>query len=151
MIAEYKGKQYKIVKDGKSWELVSKNPDCVKDGFVKDGKLFYKSVNDLSQVDDVYDMWVMVEYDTHLEKVNKTWRLEITKEFFTGNEVKLLFGEGILPGWKVEDKNVCSKYVNVCDISTAFIIKKSVINNSEKRERINSANLGSLFNTVISL
>lgn len=151
MIADYKGKQYKIVKDGKNWELVTKNPQSVEEGFMKDGNIFYKSINDLSMIEDMYDIWMLVEYDTHFEKVPKQWRLEFTKEFLSEGKIKLLFGEGILPGWNVEDKNVCSKYVSVSEISSAYVVKRSKISDNEKKETINISDVIDVFNRIMTL
>lgn len=60
MIAEYKGKKYKIVKNRKGLELISKKTKD--DGFLKDGDIFYKTISDLKILDAVYDIWIVVEY-----------------------------------------------------------------------------------------
>lgn len=44
MFADYKGKQYKIVREGEKWELISRNPDSEKNGFVKAGRIYYRSI-----------------------------------------------------------------------------------------------------------
>ena len=151
MIAVYKGTQYKIIKDGKRWELISKKPNSIEAGFTKGGDLFYKSIDNLTLLDDIYDMWIMVVYDTHFDKVSKQWRLEITKEFFMDNKVKLLFGEGLLPGWTVEDKNVCSKYVDISEISDAYIVKRSLVDNNERRESVRVPDLQQIIRGIFEL
>ena len=125
MFADYKGKQYKIVREGEKWELISRNPDSEKNGFVKAGRIYYRSF------DDVYELAFYVIYDTHLDKVPKEWRINIGNSAIKEDSVYLLFAEGILPGWKVEDKNVCSTYIKNEDISQAWTIKESIITNND--------------------
>ncbi|MCR4568123.1 MAG: hypothetical protein K5769_08720 [Pseudobutyrivibrio sp.] len=151
MFAVYNGTRYRLVKDGKAWELVSKKPESISDGFIKDGGVFYKSVNDLSELEEVFDISIFVEYETHLPNVPSIWELEFSKEFFTDNSVKLVFGMGLLPGWNVEDKNVSSRYVNVSEISRAWIETKSKTNDIEKREEIEPRMLYEKYNEIVSM
>lgn len=134
MFAEYKGKPYKIIKNGKQWELLSKKSESVNDGFERDGKLYYRTVHDIAELDDLYNIDISVMYDTGLEKVPTEWRLPINKEYFTETSVKLVFVEGLLPGWNVEDKNVCSLYIDISKISKAWLVRHSKKNENIKEE-----------------
>ena len=57
-IAEYQGTQYKLIqnKRDKCFELVTKNSESTKYGFKKNNNIFYKKINDLSVLDDIYDI-----------------------------------------------------------------------------------------------
>ena len=67
------------------------------------------------------------------------------------DSVMLLFAEGILPGWKVEDKNVCSTYIKNDDIPQAWIIKESIKTNKVEKELIDPKDLFSRYSKLISL
>jgi hypothetical protein len=151
MFADYKGKQYKIVREEGKWNLISMNPDSEKYGFEKDEDIYYKEFDDISEFDDVYELTFFVLYDTHLDKVPTEWSLNLSNGFFKEDSVKLLFAEGILPGWKVEDKNVCSTYIKNEDISQAWTIKESIITNSVEKEIVNPNELYSMYRRLISL
>lgn len=151
MFAIYKGKKYKLVKDGEKWELISKQEESIKDGFIKDGRLFYKPVSNLSELEDVLDISVFVEYKTHLQDVPSVWKLQFSKEYFTEDSVKLVFGMGLLPGWHVEDKNVSSQYVKVDDISKAWMETKSKTTGIENKEEIKPQMLYQVYTDIINL
>ena len=151
MFADYKGKQYKIVREEGKWNLISMNPDSEKYGFEKDEDIYYKEFDDISEFDDVYELTFFVLYDTHLDKVPTEWSLNLSNGFFKEDSVKLLFAEGILPRWKVEDKNVCSTYIKNEDISQAWTIKESIITNSVEKEIVNPNELYSMYRRLISL
>ena len=92
-----------------------------------------------------------VIYDTHLDKVPKEWRINIGNSAIKEDSVYLLFAEGILPGWKVEDKNVCSTYIKNEDISQAWTIKESIITNNVEKEKVDPDDLYSMYRRLISL
>ena len=153
MFAIYKGNKYKLVKDRRreKWELISKQEESIKDGFIKDGHLFYKPVSDLSELEDVLDISVFVEYETHLQDVPSVWKLQFSKEYFTEDSVKLVFGMGLLPGWHVDDKNVSSQYVKVDDISKAWMETKSKTTGIIIKEEIKPQMLCQVYMDIINL
>ncbi len=122
MYATYKGKQYKLVKNGKNWELIS---DRNRFGFLKDGEIYYKPMENLEELDDVYELYILVTYDTGLDYVPNEWRVPLAKEYFDESSVKLVFVQGLLPGWVVEDKCVSSLKVDVNQTKSAYLVKKS--------------------------
>ena len=147
--AIYKGKQYKLVKTGKEWELVSKNPKSINNGFIKDNDLYYKPIHNLSELEDILEISIYVEYNTHLPNTPSIWKLEFSKEYFTENSVKLVFGAGLLQKWNVEDKNISSLYVDISEITRAWIVTRSKIYKSARREEINPCTLYEKYNEYL--
>lgn len=100
-------------KRDKCFELVTKKSENINNKFKKNNNIFYKKIKDLSVLDDIYDISLFVEYDTHLKNVSNLWKIPFTQEYLYNEKNKLIFAEGILPGWSIEEKNVCSKYINI--------------------------------------
>ena len=111
----------KCVKSGKQLELVSKNEDAIKYGFKKDGKIYYKNINSILDINEAYDIKFWIEYETNFEKVANKWDIKISKDSIVGNTVKLVFAEGYLPGWKVEEKGICSNYIPIEKIKNIVV------------------------------
>ena len=145
--ATYEGKQYKLVKAGKEWGLISKNPRSVDDGFIKDNEVYYKPIHNLSELEDIIEISIYVEYETHLPNVPSIWELHISD--FKENSVKLLFSAGILPNWNIEEKNVCYLYVDISEITKAWIVTRSKVYKSARREEIEPCALYEKYNEYL--
>lgn len=154
-IAEYQGKQYKLIqnKRDKCFEFVTKKSENINNKFKKNNNIFYKKINDLSVLDDIYDISLFVEYDTHLKNVSNLWKIPFTQEYLYNEKIKLIFAEGILLGWSIEEKNVCSKYINIDQIQAAYIIKTRKLNKEEKKEKIKLElkDVEKFFNKIINI
>lgn len=85
----------------------------------KSGNIYYREITE-DELSDIYDIKFEVCYDTGLDKVPVLWA--VTIDSLVGEEVRLRFSEGILPGWEVEEKNVCTKLIEMNDITMAKAI-----------------------------
>ena len=92
-----------------------------------------------------------VEYDTHLKNVSNLWEIPFTQEFLSNGKLKLIFAEGILPEWSIEEKNVCSKYINIDQIQAAYIIKTRKLNKEEKKLKLELKDVEKFFNKIINI
>lgn len=126
MFAKYNQLLCKIIKTGKQYELISKNESAMNLGFEKEGQIYYKELKDLSEVDEVFELSLFAFYDTGLNKVSTEWKIELSKEYYRDEKFMLVFGEGFLPGWKVEDKSVCSTYVARCEVEKGWVVKNYI-------------------------
>ena len=81
------------------------------------------------------------------------WKIPFTQEYLYNEKIKLIFAEGILPGWPIEEKNVCSKYINIDQIQAAYIIKTRKLNKEEKQEKIKLElkDVEKFFNKIINI
>lgn len=64
----------------------------------------------------IIQSWTAKVHDHHSFKDVSTW-WKITEADLLDNKVKLRFAEGILPGWDIEERNVCTKEVHFNEVS----------------------------------
>lgn len=107
----------RCVKSGHQYALVSRQRQAEKYGLKKGGKVYCKvyckEIASLSELDEAYDIMFWVEYETGLKNVPNLWGIKVEKDGIRDGCVRLVFAEGYLPGWKVEEKGISSTYVPV--------------------------------------
>lgn len=103
----------RCVRSGHQYALVSRHRKAEKYGLKKEGNVYYREVASLSELDEAYDITFWVEYETGLENVPNLWGIRVEKDGIRYGCVRLVFAEGYLPEWKVEEKGISSTYVPV--------------------------------------
>ena len=103
----------RCVISGHQYALVSRHQEAEKYGLKKEGKVYYREIASLSELDEAYDIAFWAEYETGLENVPNLWGIRVEKDGIRDGCVRLVFAEGYLPGWKVEEKGISSTYVPV--------------------------------------
>lgn len=118
MVAVYEGSCYSCVRDNRGINVITKQAvKAFGKGFFSEGGIFYKPVG-YDEIDHIYSTKYVVTYDTGIENVPVEWEVEL----YNG-KLLLRYKGGLLPGWQVENKNVCIRCVEPSDIASAKEIK----------------------------
>ena len=121
MFAQYNGYCYGYISNIRTKEIITRQEYKTDSGFTKDGDLYVKNVQE-GDLSDIYNVGVWVSYNANLPTTPKEWRLICSKSTVSEQGVLLIFADGILPGWDVIDKNVCSKRVPLSDLLDAKVV-----------------------------
>lgn len=130
MVAVYKGNKYKFVSNKRRKGIITRCVQKTDGSFLKENDTYYKSVDE-KDLSDIYTVEFYVFFDTGLKDVSAWWK--VTEADLSDDKVKLRFAEGILPGWNIEEKNVCTNEIDFNEISCAkveFVFEK--INGKEE-------------------
>lgn len=136
MIARYKAKEYGLVKHNKSHAIVTHHIENADKEFIQNRAIYYKDIEDFAVLEDIFEIYFLVKYDTGLEQVESLWRIDLDKEYIQDRKVLLRFTKGILPDWKVEDKNVCMKYVDITSCEEIYVVRKYTQKDAQALEGI---------------
>ena len=126
MIARYKKSEYLYVANRRRKEIITTKSQKADVSFVHEGNLYFKEILE-EELSDIYDVEFWVSYKSDISHAPEQWKLSNEKSVITRAGILLIFAEGILPGWDVVEKNVCSRRVDISEISGArivFIYKK---------------------------
>lgn len=124
MVVKYNGKYYFCYKLSNNLLISTKKIEKSDGTFTKDGDYWYKKVRlDNEKITDVFEVDLYVKYNVGLQDVPKVWHLEMSRTTIKNNSVKLVFHNGILPGWKAEDPTISYKYININEIKGGSIKK----------------------------
>lgn len=120
MFANYSNEKYIYIANRRTKEIVTHLSMKTDESFVYDKGIFYKKITD-EELTDIYDVEFWVKYESGFNGVSAWWKLGNDKDSVIGNQVALIFSEGILPGWKIIEKNVCSNEVDISSLSETKI------------------------------
>lgn len=147
MFANYNNEKYLYISNRRTKEIVTHIRMKIDESFICDKGLFYKKITD-EELTDIYDVEFWVKYESGFDNVSVWWKLGSDRNTVTRNHVTLIFSEGILPGWKIVEKNVCSTEVDIVSLSETKIkiIYKKKDGNSyqtpmEQEQKINVTEL----------
>ena len=118
MVAVYKGNKYKFVSNKRRKGIITRCVQKTDGSFLKENDTYYKSVDE-KDLSDIYTVEFYVFFDTGLKDVSAWWK--VTEADLMDDKVKLRFAEGILPGWNIEEKNVCTNEINFNEIPYAKV------------------------------
>lgn len=118
MVAIYKNNKYKFVSNKRRKGIITRCVQKTDGSFLKENDMYYKSVDE-KDLSDIYMVEFYVFFDTGLKDVSSWWK--ITEADLSDNKIKLRFAEGILPGWNIEEKNVCTNKINFNEIPYAKV------------------------------
>lgn len=121
MFAQYNGYCYGYISNRRNKEIITRQEYKVDSSFTKDGNLYVKNVQE-ADLSDIYNVAILVSYDTNIPNTPKEWRLICSKSTVSDEGVLLIFAEGVLPEWDIIDKNVCSKRVPLSDLLDAKVV-----------------------------
>lgn len=121
MIAKYMGYEYTYISNRRSKEIVTSQKVKIDGSFNSEKRYYYKKVSE-DDLTDIYNIEFWVTYKSGLKDVPITWILGSEAKVIVDNKIQLVFAEGILPGWDIVEKNVCSKWVELSDISEAKMV-----------------------------
>ncbi len=107
------GELYHIIPTTDGWMRVEGDP------VANHGHAFYSYIK-LENMDAIYDVNVLVEYDTGFEDFPTKWNL-VELRMRTPDSFGLIYAYGHIPGWTVEDQYVCHKYVKITDFTRAWM------------------------------
>lgn len=144
MYLDYRNKTYKLVRDGDEWEIISNDVRSIMDGFRKDGNIYYKQINNQKLLNTRYDIEIHMIYRTNYELVSNVWKVKVTPDLYNLGKIKIVFAEGLLPGWNVEDKNVCYKYIDITEVEDIYFVKLDMNYNEIEKKRIDINQLKSI-------
>ena len=121
-IAKYKGMFYQYVSTDKACSIVTAHNEKVHDGFVLKDGVYYKTISD-DDVSDIFEIRYRVKYDTEIPGVSDEWEIGTGTQDVKEDKILIRYSNGILPEWMVEEKNVCTKYVDKKEIEFGEIIR----------------------------
>jgi hypothetical protein len=116
MIAKYNNEYYLYICNRRTKEIITRQKIKTDNTFVSDDCVFYKQINS-DDIEDLFDVKFFVSCDSGIANTPTEW--EIGPDEIKGDQILLRFADGILPGWKVEEKNVCTKCIGVEDVLSA--------------------------------
>ena len=121
MIARYHNYNYLYMSNRRKKEIITTKEQKTDPSFTKEGNLYFKNILE-EELSDIYDVEIWVSYNTNIPNTPKQWKLGSDKSAISENGILLIFAEGILPGWNVIEKNVCSKRIDLSEISSARVV-----------------------------
>jgi len=131
MYINYKNVLYRYLDD--DGELLTYKADKTDSTFEFDDGIYYKAIEqDDPDIVDVYTVHYLIDYDTGLDRVPTTWKVDTSRAEFMNNEVLLVFGQGQLPDWEILENTVCQKCVKLEECGTIKIVYKYDVKNGEK-------------------
>ena len=110
LVAVYKGNKYKFVSNKRRKGIITRCVQKTDGSFLKENDMYYNPVDE-KDLSDIYMIEFYIFFDAGLKGVSSWWK--ITEADLLDNKVKLRFAEGILPGWNIEEKNVCTNEIGV--------------------------------------
>lgn len=128
---------YKYVYNGieKAYFCVTHHSEKADDTFSKSFDFYEKEVP-LTEacVEDIYNINFYVYWDCGIDNVSDKWEVPASKIWVDGEKLKLEH-DGHLPGWNIDDKHLCSKYVNMSEIEQYAIEYKYLVKDGVKLEQ----------------
>ncbi len=121
-IAKYKGMFYVYVSNKRTCNIVTTHSEKAKDGFVFEDGAYFKNIQE-GDVSEIFEIRYRVKYDTGISGVPDEWEVGNGTQDVKEEKILIRYSNGILPGWKTEEKNVCIKYVDKKEIEFGEIIK----------------------------
>lgn len=131
MYINYKNVLYRYLDD--DGELLTYKADKTDSTFEFDDGIYYKAIEqDDPDIVDVYTVHYLIDYDTGLDCVPTTWKVDTSRVEFMNDEVLLVFEQGRLPDWEILENTVCQKCVELEECGTIKIVYKYDVKNGEK-------------------
>ena len=121
MFAVYNGNTYIYVSNRRGKEIITRNPRKANIDFAKDDDVFYKKISD-DELSEIFNIELWVKYSTGLPDTPFWWQVSFDGRAFVSGKVLLRFSEGFLPGWEIEENNVCVKYIDIDEITDAKVV-----------------------------
>lgn len=118
MIAKYNGNYYYYVFNRRESNIITNHQDKVSDDFIFEDGVFYKKAA-FDELEEVFNVKYIISYNAKVANVSSEWEITNSALDVQDNSVMLRYSNGIIPGWIIEEKNVCIKYVDIQDISNA--------------------------------
>lgn len=115
MIAKYNGRYYYYILNKHVSNIITEQKSKAGDDFIYEDGVYYKKI-EFESLEEVFDIKYIVFYDSKISGVSLEWEISNNYKETDGDSVLIRFSNGILPGWSVEENNVCIKYVSANDI-----------------------------------
>ena len=125
MIAVYNNKEYYYVLNKKISNLVTKKKTKIDLGFKRSDNKYFKPIQK-EELKDIFDIEYWVTYDCGINNISTEWKIGSNTFDIIENSVLIRYSDGIIPGWDIEEKSVCTKLINKKEISNFKIIKKYI-------------------------
>lgn len=133
MYIKYSGVLYDFLDEKEHYELITRKEEKTDDTYNKDWEVWFKEIPiDDPQIESIYDMHYLVDYDTKLECVPTTWKVDEEEITLTGEKILLIFGHGRLPGWEIVENTVCKKMVKIEEVKNIRIVYKYKVKEGKK-------------------
>ena len=116
MIAKYEEQYYYYIKNKNN--IITNFKEKTDENFIKEDNLFYKHI-DPEDLSEIFDVKFIIKYDTGLENISPFWEVGGLKN----NKFLIRYSNGCLPGWTIEENNICIKYIDSTKIEEMKEIK----------------------------
>ena len=110
-IANYKGKLYRYSSNKRTCSIITTQNEKTIDGFVFENGMYFKNIQE-ADVSEIFEVRYRIKYDTGISRVPDMWEVGTTSQDITREKILIRYSDGVLPGWKTEEKNVCVKYID---------------------------------------
>ena len=121
-IAMYKGLYYVYISNKKAKGILTTHSEEAPNEYrCKNGEQFLGMQD--NELSEIFEIRYKVKYNTGIPGVPFEWGVGSGMEDVNGDTILIRFSDGFLPGWDIEEKDVCLKYVNKNDIEFGEVIK----------------------------
>ena len=121
-IAQYKGMYYIYNSNKRTCSIVTTRNEKIHDGFIFEDGAFFKSIQE-NDVQEIFEIYYRIKYDAGVKGVSTEWDVGCGIQDINNDKILIRYSNGVLPGWNIEEKNVCIKYVDKEDIEYGEVIK----------------------------
>ncbi len=121
MLAKYKEKIFVYILNRRKKEIITRHQEKADSDFQKDRDVYYRKIEE-EELTDIFDVEFWASYDAGLPHTPSVWEIRSEDGGIANGKVMLRFAAGVLPGWELEDKNICRKYVDSSELRDAKVV-----------------------------
>ena len=115
MCAVYKGTLYWLSYGEYTVEIVTRNTSKTDETFSERKGVYFKVIDE-NDLMDIFSVRFYVDYDTGISDTPHIWTIDNGMSNPAKDRLLLRFGKGFLPGWEIEEKNICTKTIGFDDV-----------------------------------
>lgn len=135
MFIKYDNKLYRYLNKKEYYKIITRNNEKITEEFYKSSESYVREIStDDTNIQNIFDIQFYLDWDSHLEKVDKTWEISIQENRLIEEKVFLRFAYGLLPGWRAEEQTVSSRYVDINECENFAVIYIYHLKDGERLE-----------------
>ncbi len=116
MIAKYNGEYYYYINNKRVSNIITSRKEKAFEGFFFEDNIFYMKVP-FESCEDIFDLKYVISYDAGIAGASTDWEISNNASDIQKNGILIRFSDGTIPGWKIEEKNVCINYVKLEEVT----------------------------------
>ncbi len=133
MYIKYNNDLYVFLNKKEYFKIITRKSNKADEAFYQNLEVYVKQIPPTdTNIQDIFDVHYLIDYDTGLNCVPTTWRVDTSRVEFMDDEVLLVFGQGRLPGWEALENTVCQKCVKLEECGAIRIVFKYKVKDGEE-------------------